>query len=265
MAKKHSSNPTQSKLQNQTEDHKVIYIPLVVAVISGVFLLIATFLGPLVTDKRHLSATQTADANINGLLLMQTPTIIPFGSEIFEIGFSSSGEGNCNNYDSNKLGYEALKKTYYIIPNKGFVAVCHKDNDLQAAGILQTTAFPDGNPDYFGYAALFGWKGTEKSTTAACGFGVRKNGSKTEALFIQIIGGKWNHITTELKNYDLDINPHSVRVVLYPSGKAIGYLDNNYVAEHTFVDCNSGPVGMIAYGPGDVKINYTSLKLFALP
>jgi hypothetical protein len=74
-----------------------------------------------------------------------------------------------------------------------------KDN-LPPQGSLQTTSFPDGNPSYFGYAVFFGWKGSSRTTTDACGFGVRKNGSANEAIFIQIIAGNWKSFSIPLKN-----------------------------------------------------------------
>lgn len=232
---------------------------LVLAAIIG---LLGNIIGPV--GPKVIEATQTAEAKREALA--QTPTAPSPGNRIFEINFSTRGDGNCNDYDVSKLGYDTDRKAYYIIPNTGFVAVCHKDDKLSPEGILQTTAFPDDDSDYFGYAVFFGWGGSETKTTDACGFGVRKNKTKTEAIFVQIIGGNWGDpITKDLNNFTLDTNPHSVRMALYPSGRAVGYLDGNYVFEHSFVDCKTGPVGMIAYGPGKIKINFTSLKLFALP
>jgi hypothetical protein len=212
-----------------------------------------------------ISSTQSNLLPVQTGALTQVPTSIPFGNQIFGINFSVPGEGICNDYDSKTLGYDISRKQYYIIPyTNGYASVCHKYDNLQAQGSLQTTAFPDGSPSYFGYAVFFGWKGDSKNTTDACGFGVRKNNSKVEAIFIQIIGNHWNHTSINL-DASLDTNPHSIRMVLYPSGKAVGYLDGNYVAEHSFIDCALGPVGLIAYGPGQVRINFNSLKLFDLP
>jgi hypothetical protein len=194
------------------------------------------------------------------------PTSIPVGSLISDIDFTISGDGNCNDYDQSKLGYDTSNKLYYIIPEKnGLISVCHENDNLQPQGILQATAFPDGDLDYFGYAVLFGWDGYNTTTTDDCGFGIMKNKSITHAIFIQKIGGKPKLTSIELKNYELDTSPHSVRMVLYPSGKAVGYVDDNYIAEHTFVNCKTGPIGLIAYGPGQARINFTSLKLFGLP
>lgn len=234
----------------------VTAIGFIVALLAGLSQIFdATLPNPLATPIPTATMTPTP-----------LPPLTQFGNPIFNISFSTRGDGNCNDYDASKLGYDTSRKTYYIVPNTGFVAVCHKDDKLAPEGILQTTAFPDEDSDYFGYAVFFGWGGNGKKTTEACGFGIRKNKTKTEAIFVQIIGGNWgNPITKELNDFTLDTNPHSVRMILYPSGRAIGYLDGNYVFEHSFVECETGPVGMIAYGPGQIKINFTSLKLFALP
>lgn len=263
MSKRKPNN--QQALQPKKENNTAIPVAIIGAValvFVAVIGLLGNIIGPI--GPKVIEATQTAQSKREALA--QTPTAISLGNKFFEINFSTRGDGNCNDYDANKLGYDTSRKTYYIVPNTGFVAVCHKDDKLAPEGIIQTTAFPDEDSDYFGYAVFFGWGGSEKKTTDACGFGVRKNKTKTEAIFVQIIGGNWgNPITKELNDFTLDTNPHSVRMVLYPSGRAIGYLDGNYVFEHSFVECETGPVGMIAYGPGQIKINFTSLKLFALP
>ena len=193
------------------------------------------------------------------------PTPIPLGNEVFEINFATHGEGNCNDYDPQKLGYDTVLKQYYIVPeNNGFASVCHYKDNLPPQGSLQTTSFPDGNPSYFGYAVFFGWKGSSTTTTDACGFGVRKIGSGNETIFIQIIAGNWKTFSIPLKNIILDNSPHSIRMVLYPSGRAVGYFDGKFAGENTFVNCSSGPVGFIAYGPGKIRINFVDLKLFNL-
>jgi hypothetical protein len=267
MGKRNNKNNQQQNPSGGSEKHPpslLIIVALIGAIATIIAALIAALFGPIILENRHLSATQTADAILRNISLTQTPTLPPFGDNVFEIDFSTNGEGNCNNYDPKVLGYDTNLKVYYIVPDKGYVAVCHKNDNLRPEGILQTTAFPEGKPSYFGYVAFFGWQGDTKITTDACGFGVRRNDSITEAVFVQIIGGKWKTTPIELKNFELDTTPHSIRMILYPSGKAIGYLDGNYAAEHSFVDCKSGPVGLIAYGPGQVRINFTSLKLFAL-
>lgn len=237
---------TKVKMENRTK--------IIVALIGIVGIIIGTILRPLATKwVDSLGEEETAEAEL-------------VGKQVFEINFSAKGEGNCNDYDPNLLGYDVDKKLYYIIPPRnGYISVCHKDDTLQPQGVLEATAFPDKDTDIYGYTVFFGWQGDGLTTTDGCGFGVKKNNSTTEAFFVQRIGGNWEKTSTVLDDYSLDIEPHKIRMVLYPSGKAIGYLDGNYVAEHSFVDCITGPVGLMAYGPGDVRVNFTSFKLFNLP
>jgi hypothetical protein len=231
-----------------------IAVAIIGAVAALLAALIAAIFGPVFMENRHHSATQTAEAGL-------------IGDQVFEINFSTKGEGNCNDYDPELLGYAVDKKMYYIIPkSNGYISVCHKDDTLQPQGILQTTAFPEEkDANTYGYAVFFGWQGSGLNTTDGCGFGVKKNDSTTEAFFVQRIGGNWERTPTVLKDISLDTKPHAIRMELYQSGKAFGYLDGNYVAEHSFIDCATGPVGLMAYGPGDIRINFTSLKLFNLP
>lgn len=254
----------------------------------GPILVMIVILVALATVISALSSTLFASSHIPNLptttstpvialspfktLLPLTPTSTPpspplaFGNPVFEINFSKRGDGICNDYDPNKLGYDINRGLYYIVPpQNGWASVCHENDQLLAQGILQTTAFPDNDVNYFGYAIFFGWKGNSITTSDACGFGVRKDASKDEAIFIQITGGHWKHYTYDL-NFTLDSNPHAIRMILYPSGDATGFLDGDQVAEHKFLaDCSSGPVGLIAYGPGQLKIYFTNLKLFELP
>ena len=270
MGRRNNKNNQQQNSSGSPDNHpSTPSLLIIVALIGAMATIIAALIGifgPIIIDNRHVSATQTADAMLRNISLTQTPTLPPFGEDVFEIDFSTEGEGNCNNYDPKVLGYDTSRRVYYIVPNTTYVAVCHTNDDLRPAGILQTTAFPDGDSSFFGYAVFFGWDGKDNKTTDACGFGIRKNKTKTEAIFIQSIRGEWGSPTLfDLNNFELDTNPHSIRMILYPSGKAVGYLDGNYIAEHSFVDCQSGPVGLIAYGPGEMRINFVNLKLFALP
>jgi hypothetical protein len=266
VSKRNQQNQQQTKYGGTEKPSPTI--PVIVAIIGALGLIIVALINRT-TPFIPIQATQTAEAKLQNLSFFQTPTVISPGNKVFEIKFSTHGEGNCNDYDKNKLGYDINQKLYYIIPEaNGYASVCHVDDKLQPQGILQTTAFPDSDSSLFGYAVFWGWKGNNIATTDACGFGVRKKDSKTEAIFIQIIAGHWKHISTDLDML-LDASPHAIRMVLYPSGDAYGYLDGKLVAsligDKRFIDCGSGPVGLIAYGPGQLKINFTSLKLFALP
>jgi hypothetical protein len=251
-------------------------IQIVLAVIAAIAVIIAAIISYYATLKGAslpIEASQTAEAKTQTAQAklvppIPIPTVFYFGDLVFDFDFSIQGAGNCNNFDSRLLGYDTtIPKKYYIIPpsKTGYISVCHYNNDLPPQGILQTTAFPESDQDYFGYAVLFGWKGGVKSTTDACGFGVKKDGSNTKAIFIQEISGNWEEFPTDLKGISLSIKPHAIRTLLYPSGDANGYLDGIEVAKHLFKDCSKGPVGLLAYGPGGVKINFTNLKLYNLP
>lgn len=196
-----------------------------------------------------------------------TPTPIPRGKLLMEINFGWRGEGACNDYDPNLLGYE--NQAYYVKPHtNGYIAVCHESDDLAPEGSLQITAFPEGNPPsyvYYGFGVLFGWKGGGLSTTDACMFGIRRRAGETEAVFIERVDGHQSNYTQQLDSLTLDNNPHTLRMVLQANGVAQGYLDERFIAEHRFTQCSTGPVGLVTWGPGDVKVYFDDLKLFSLP
>lgn len=195
-----------------------------------------------------------------------TPTPIPRGELLMEINFGWKGEGNCNDYDPNLLGYES--QAYYIRPSpKGYIAVCHENGEFKPESSLQVTAFPEGNPSeevIYGFGVLFGWKGGGLSTTDACMFGVRRRGGGTEAVFVERVDGHHSSSVQGLESFTLDNSPHTLRVVLHSSGLAQGYLDERFVAEHRFTQCSPGPVGLVTWGPGDLKVYFDDLKLFDL-
>jgi len=198
-------------------------------------------------------------------ILSQTPTPIPRGDGVMEINFSDSNDGKCNDYDRNLLGYE--NQQYYIKPApNGFIAICHENDILEPEGSLQVSAFSNGAlPDPYGFAVLFGRKGNSLNTTDACIFGIRRKGTTTEAYFSERMEGKISSYTQELKSTQLDNAPHTLRVVLHRDGNAVGYLDERYIAEHNFLNCAGGPLGMVAWGPGETKIYFDDLKFFGLP
>jgi hypothetical protein len=198
-------------------------------------------------------------------ILAQTPTPISRGELLLEINFSDKNEGRCNNYDPNLLGYENYQ--YYIKPaTNGFIAVCHENDYLGPEGSLQVSAFPESNlQDPYGFALLFGWRGNNITTTDACIFGLRREGTTTRAFFENRVAGKISAYTQELKGIHLDEAPHTLRVVLRSDGNATGYLDEHYLGDFQFSKCNIGPVGLAAWGPGDRKIYFDDLKFFGLP
>lgn len=195
-----------------------------------------------------------------------TPTPIPTGELTMEINFAWEGEGNCNNYDLDKLGYEGQR--YYIRQGtNGYIAVCHKNDSLLPQGSLQVTAYPDSEdtPRNYGFAVLFGWKGSGTSTTDACIFGVERLGTVTRAVYQEVIGGEWSSSWTMLDNISLDNNPHTLRVVMNEDYEAVGYLDGDLIGKHKFTHCSAGPIGLVALGSEDAKIYFDDLKFFRLP
>lgn len=192
------------------------------------------------------------------------PTPIDFGYRVMEISFDQRGDGICNDYGADKLGYE--NNQYYIQPgpNGGRVAICHINDHLLPQGALQISAFPEFDSDYYGYGVLFGWKGGGFSTTDACVMGIRKSKSQTEAVFIDWVAGDYKSATQKIKGYRLDPQAHTIRVVLQPNGLAQGYIDEMFFAEHQFTNCSTGPVGMVAWSSGQ-KIYFDDLTLFDIP
>jgi len=151
---------------------------------------------------------------------------------IMEINFTGKGDGKCNDYGVEKLGY--AENRYYIQPdsNAGRIAICHKDDNLLPQGALQVLAYPEENSSEFGYAVLFGWNGFDTTTTDACYMGIRKRGSITEAVFVDWVAGDYNGSTKRLKGIVLDDHPHVLRVVLNSNGFAKGYIDGKKFATH---------------------------------
>jgi len=197
--------------------------------------------------------------------LSQTPTPFPKGNLVMEIGFTDRKDGKCNDYDQTLLGYE--NGQYYLQPApNGYIAICHQKNHLESEGSLQVTAFPDRDlQGLYGFAVLFGWSGNGLTTTDACIFGIRRQGTTTRAFFENRVEGKRTAFTQELKTINLDNAPHTLRVVLHGDGNAVGYLDEGYIAEYKFSKCSIGPIGIMAWGPGGTKIYFDDLKLFEMP
>jgi len=221
--------------------------------------------GSKLANKAGTMASSLSEPLPPKLLSGPTPTIIPIGKLLMEINFAFENEGNCNNYNKKKLGYE--EKRYYIYPGQtGFIAVCHENDDLLPQGSLQVNAFPEQDSDNFGYGVLFGWKkGTVVETSDSCIFGIRRNGPITEAVFVDWVDGQYNSKQQELPWLTLDNQPHTLLVTITADGFAQGSVDGRYFAEHQFSKCSQGPIGMVAWGIPDKKIYYDDLKLYHLP
>lgn len=239
-----------------------------VSTIFGFFLIggvLGYFISSIVTSiAGNVPETETSLPEIVLPDESAIPTPIDYGSQILEISFDQRGNGICNDYGADKLGYE--NGQYYIqpSPNKGRVAICHINDHLLPQGALQITAIPESDPDYYGYGVLFGWKGGGFSTTDACVMGIRKSTSQTEAVFIDWVAGDYKSVTQKLKGYALDLQAHTMRVVLHPSGLAQGYIDGMFFAQHQFTKCSTGPIGMVAWSSGH-KIYFDNLTLFDIP
>ncbi len=234
-----------------------------------VFFLVGGILGYFISSNITRIARKVPESEISMPAIVLSdqgavPTPIDYGNRVIEISFDQRGDGQCNDYGANKLGYE--NNRYYIqpSPNGGRVAICHINDFLLPQGALQISAFPDSDTDYYGYGVLFGWKGGGLSTTDACVMGIRKSKSRTEAVFIDWVADDYNGLTQELKGYDLDLQAHTLRVVLHPSGLAQGYIDEMFFAEHQFTKCSTGPIGMVAWSSGQ-KIYFDDLTLFSYP
>lgn len=212
---------------------------------------------PVITLTQDLSITSMPALTPTQAI---TPTPIPYGDVVLEINFAHRGEGECNDYDSEKLGY--YEKKYYIQPNSnGYIAICHEGNNLIPPGALQVVAYPEASSSFYGYGLLFGWKGSGTSTTDACIMGIRKFGGRTEAVFVDWVESRYKSSTQVLSDIVLDNQPHTLRIVFQSNNFAQGYIDGKFFAEHQFTQCSKGPIGLLAWGM-DQKIFFDDLKLF---
>ena len=190
-------------------------------------------------------------------------TVIPRFNKILEINFSSGDRGVCVTDDSKIGGYDTSQDNYFVFGKKyGYITYCNVSEKINQ-GSLEIKADPSGSPDYFGYGVLIGFVGGEQRNL--CSFEIIKDFSKTKIVFGEYINNKFKPTTTLLEGYTLDTNPHTLRMVVYPDGKTIGYIDDIKIAEHEFAGCSEGRVGFVAYGQGDDKIVFDDLKLYEIP
>jgi hypothetical protein len=245
-------------------DRKIL-IPRFNPLVVLVYLLIGGAIGYSAAYLRTRDAGKLPEAIESISVQAKTvPTPIYYGDLVMSFNFDQKGDGLCNDYDASKLGYEGNQ--YYIHPSKsnGFIAVCHEDDGLNPQGSIQVLAYPEGNSAYFGYGVLFGWKGGGVSTTDACMLGIRKSGGRTEAVFVDWVDGNYQSSTLKLGEVLLDEEPHSLRVVLQSNGSVQGYIDGVFFAEHQFIHCSKGPIGMVAWSSGQ-KIYFDDLKYYEVP
>lgn len=190
------------------------------------------------------------------------------GNLIMNFGFNREGDGNCNDYDPDFLGYESGQ--YYIQPqpDRAFIAICHEIEDLSPLGDLEVSAVPVGNyslMDTLGYGVLFGWDGDEDSTSDACIAGILRYRGHTFAYFTEVVRDEWQQDYEAINTFELDSAQHTLRVILQAGGEAIVFLDGRELARHKFTECSPGPIGMSAWNSLGNKVYFDNLTLYSLP
>lgn len=221
------------------------------------------FVGSLVfTSARPIGLSVGTNNTTNPIA---TP---PRGSLIMDINFDQSGDGNCNDYDRDRLGYKNEK--YYIQPelHRAYIAICHEIEETDPYGDLQVSAYPVGNltpDDTYGYGLLFGWDGGGRSTSEACIAGILRYKGNTFAYFTEVVNGLWKGDYVPVKTIELDTAQHVLRVVLQKDGLAVVILDGQALAEHRFTICRPGPIGISAWNSLGNKVYFDDLSLYALP
>lgn len=200
--------------------------------------------------------------------LITSPEVPSRGNVIMKIGFNQVGDGNCNDYDPDRLGYESGK--YYIQsdPDRPYIAICHEIKDLSPSGDLEVSAYSFGNlssKDTFGYGVLFGWGGAGRSTSDACIAGILRYKDNTFAYFTEVVDDKWNQDNELVNSIKLDTAQHTLRVVMQTDGKAAVFLDGRKLAEHKFTKCSPGPIGISAWNSLGNKVYFDDLTLYSLP
>lgn len=254
-------------------------IGLTAAIISGIFILQAAIKPKTLEIEstqtaEAIVATQTAEAKATEtqIYIQNTPhglanTPIPYGPPLLEMSFTKVGDGYCDDYDDNILGYEIHQ--YYIQPlsSRGYISAC-RSGDWGPQVSLEVEAYPDGDLSLFGYGVIIGWQGNSSGTTDACIFGVRRTvGAQTvsEVFVKQRIDGVERTLGKETLDFSLDNKPHRIRVVMLTDSLAVGYIDDQFVGDFEFDACIKGKIGLVAWGTGETKIYFDDLRLHSLP
>jgi hypothetical protein len=68
-----------------------------------------------------------------------------------------------------------------------------------------------------------------------------------------------------VKTIELDTAQHVLRVVLQKDGEAMVILDGQVLAEHRFIRCRPGPIGISAWNSLGNKVYFDDLTLYELP
>jgi len=257
--------PNQNSSRQSDQDKKLNRRNLIITMVVGVTVIL-TFLLELPTKISAainvFKVTSTPAIVVNQQIqLKYTP--VPRINKILEINFSYGDRGVCVTDDSKIGGNDTSQDNYFVFGKKnGYITYCNISPTVNQ-GNLEITADPHGSPDFFGYGVIMGFVGGENRNL--CSFEVIRDFSKTKVVFGEYINGKFKPTSTQVEGYTLDTNSHTIRIVLYPDGKAVGFVDEIAIAEHTFAGCAEGRVGFVAYGQGDDKISFDDLKLYALP
>lgn len=257
--------PTTKSSSPNDKDKNWSHLYLIISTLVGITAIL-TFILDLPTkfvdalNVFKVTGTPTVVAD-QPILLKFTP--VPRINKILEINFSPGDRGICVTDDTKMGGNDISQNDYFVIGTKnGYITYCNITH-LVNKGSLEITADPHGSPDYFGYGVIFGFIGGKQRDL--CSFEIIKDFSQTKVVFGEYIDDYFRPSISQNIGYKLDANPHTIRMVLYPDGNAIGYIDEIPIAEHKFIRCSEGRVGFVAYGQGDDKISFDDLKLFALP
>ena len=209
-------------------------------------------------DDDPTEVAQSPEPTETGFEIISTP---------IQIDFSSKGDGKCNDYNSDLLGYNISdgNGNYYInqgTTSSGYIAICHEDDELEPTGILKVTAYPDKQdpPDDYGFGVLFGWKGSGTSTSDACILGIRKKEGLVQTIFQVVIDGEWKSYTIEQKEIVLNKEEKTLKVVMTEDLNASAYLDEVFIGYFNYKNCNNGPIGMVAFGSEGKNIYFDNLR-----
>src|SRR5512135_3831067 len=115
----------QNKLQSKSKPNTAIIVALIGLVGTIVAAIIAKISFPPPVNPTPTTGTESSAISVNTTIVPngEIATPIPYGPTLLALDFTEVGNGSCDKYDPNLLGYEFHK--YYIQPSsKGLMAVC---------------------------------------------------------------------------------------------------------------------------------------------